>query len=126
MVYKSPHPILDIPQSNILTYLFGNGPISDEPLWLDSKDAKAKQLSPKVLLKWVKRLGYGLEKLGLQRGDVVMICTPNQIFVPIAYLGIVGSGYIFSGANPAYTVPGEYSLECNTPHFQKSTRFPGD
>ncbi|TIC90915.1 putative 4-coumarate--CoA ligase 3 [Colletotrichum higginsianum] len=34
-----------------------------------------------------------------------MMCTPNQIFVPVAYLGIVSVGCIFSGANPAYTVP---------------------
>ena len=32
-----------------------------------------------------------------------MIYTPNHIFVPIAYQGIVGSGRVFSGMNPAYT-----------------------
>jgi len=44
-----------------------------------------------------------LNKLGVESNDVVMIVTPNHIFVPIAYLGTVGSGRIFSGANPAYT-----------------------
>lgn len=34
-----------------------------------------------------------------------MIFTPNHIFVPVAYLGIAGNGYAFSGANPIYTVP---------------------
>ena len=34
-----------------------------------------------------------------------MIYTPNNIFVPVAYLGIVGSGRAFSAANPIYTVP---------------------
>lgn len=105
MVFSSPYPTLDIPQTNLLSYLFENGPVSDEPLWLDSKDAK-KNLSPQQLLQGVKRLGFGLERLGLKKGDVVMICTPNSIFVPVAYLGIVGAGYIFSGANPSYTVPG--------------------
>lgn len=33
-----------------------------------------------------------------------MIYTPNHIFVPVAYLGIVGSGRVFSGMNPIYTV----------------------
>lgn len=33
-----------------------------------------------------------------------MLCSPNSIFVPAAFLGIVGAGYVFSGANPAYTV----------------------
>jgi 4-coumarate--CoA ligase len=105
MPFSSPYPTLDIPQTNVLDYLFGNGPISEEPLWLDSKNP-TNCLSPFQLLQWVKRLGFGLERLGLQRGDVIMLCTPNSIFVPAAYLGIVGGGYIFSGANPAYTVSG--------------------
>lgn len=111
MIFKSPFPTLDIPKTNLLTYLFppGEEP-SDEPLWLDSKNDK-HNLSPKQLLGWVKRLSFGLQRLGMKRGDVVMICTPNHIFVPVAYLGIVGTGCIFSGANPAYTVPGEFFLK---------------
>lgn len=107
MPHHSPFPSLDIPQQNILSYLFAQGPVSDQPLWLDSRDP-SHNLSPQTLLQWVKRLGFGLERLGLEKGDVVMICTPNQIFVPVAYLGIVGTGCIFSGANPAYTVHGEF------------------
>ena len=40
----------------------------------------------------------------------MMIFTPNHIFVPVAYLGVVGAGYAFSGANPVYTVAGECKL----------------
>jgi 4-coumarate--CoA ligase len=106
MVIKSPFPSIEIPESNILTYLFPeNEEPFDEPLWLDSRNVQ-HSLTPKALLQWVKRLSFGLEKLGHQRGDVVMIFTPNHIFVPVAYLGIVGAGCIFSGANPAYTIPG--------------------
>lgn len=43
----------------------------------------------------------------MKKGDVVMIYTPNHIFVPVAYLGIVGAGFAFSGANPVYTLPGK-------------------
>lgn len=107
MPFSSPYPNLEIPQTNILSYLFGQQHVSEDPLWFDSKDT-SKSLSPSQLLQWVRRLGYGLDRLGLNRGDVVMICTPNQIFVPVAYLGIVGAGYIFSGANPAYTEHGMF------------------
>lgn len=107
MPYTSRYPALDIPSSNILSYLFPDPPnTSREPLWFDSKDP-SKSLSPAQLLNWVRRLGCGLQRLGLNRGDVVMICSPNQIFVPVAYLGIVGAGFVFSGANPAYTEHGE-------------------
>jgi 4-coumarate--CoA ligase len=50
-----------------------------------------------------------LDRIGSKPGEVVMILTPNHIFVPVAYLGIVGSKRIFSGANPAYTVSGVFT-----------------
>jgi acyl-CoA synthetase (AMP-forming)/AMP-acid ligase II len=106
MPFTSPFPALDIPKVDILTYLFppGERP-SNKPQWIDSSNPKIS-LSPAQLLQWVKRLGFGLERTGVKKGEVVMIYTPNHIFVPVAYLGIVGAGYAFSGANPGYTLPG--------------------
>ncbi|KAF2095601.1 acetyl-CoA synthetase-like protein [Rhizodiscina lignyota] len=104
MVYKSPFPDLDIPKTDVLSYLFPEGqPVSDEPIWFNSNDTR-ENLSPKQLLQWVKRLCLGLDRLGVKTGEVAMIFTPNQIFVPVTYLGIVGSRRVFSGSNPAYTV----------------------
>jgi 4-coumarate--CoA ligase len=42
--------------------------------------------------------------LGIAQGDVCMIYSPNHLFIPVAYLGIVGSVRAFSAANPIYTV----------------------
>jgi 4-coumarate--CoA ligase len=107
MPLSSPFPELHIPKVDILTYLFPPGETqSRNPLWIDSKDTKIS-LSPAQLLQWVKRLAFGLERSGIKREEVVMIYTPNHIFVPVAYLGVVGAGYAFSGANPIYTLPGE-------------------
>ncbi|KAL7906062.1 acetyl-CoA synthetase-like protein [Trichoderma velutinum] len=104
MPFKSLYEHLDIPQTNLLTYLFGNGStLSQEPIWFNAKDP-SKNLSPHQLVQWIRRLGLGLQRMGLKRGDVVMMCSPNHIFVPVAYLGLTGSGYIFSGANPIFTV----------------------
>lgn len=110
MPFTSPFPLLDIPKVNILSYLFPrNESPSTTPLWIDSSD-DSTSLSPSQLLQWVKRLGFGLEKLGLKKGEVVMVYTPNHIFLPVAYLGSVGAGYAFSGANPIYTLPGIYTF----------------
>jgi 4-coumarate--CoA ligase len=109
MPFKSPHPDLDIPEVNLLTYLCPPGlTLSDDPIWIDSKQPE-KSLSPKQLLQWAKRLAFGLEKLDIASGEVIMIYSPNHIFVPVAYLAIVGAGFAFSAANPVYTLPGEYS-----------------
>ncbi|RDW65640.1 acyl--CoA ligase [Aspergillus mulundensis] len=103
MAYKSTFPAIEVPKSNILTYLYPpNQTVSDKPIWIDASNP-ATSLSPRQMLSWVRRLGYGLDRLGIPKGEVVMILTPNHIFVPVAYQGIVGSGRVFSGANPAYT-----------------------
>ncbi|GAB1218609.1 hypothetical protein ATERTT37_007872 [Aspergillus terreus] len=103
MSYKSVFPPLNIPSTNILSYIYpSNEPLSDKPIWIDAENP-AHCLSPRQMLSWVRRLGFGLDRLRIQKGEVVLILTPNHLFVPIAYQGIVGAGRIFSGANPAYT-----------------------
>lgn len=106
MVIRCPYPDIKIPELDILTYLFGNGEdLSEEPLWVNAADS-SKYLSLRTGLQWIKRLAIGLDKLGVKKGEVVMIVTPNDIFVPVAYLGTVGSGRIFTGVNPLYTADG--------------------
>ncbi|OCL05299.1 4-coumarate-CoA ligase [Glonium stellatum] len=103
MPQKSPFQI-DIPATDLLTYLFPQDEQpSDIPIWIDAIEPK-HSISPKILLEWVKRLGVGLYGLGIEQGEVIMMYSHNHIFVPVAYLGISGSGYIFSGCNPAYGV----------------------
>ncbi|CZR65630.1 related to 4-coumarate--CoA ligase [Phialocephala subalpina] len=96
MALRSPFPDIEIPKCNVLSYLFPpDTEPSDEPIWIDSKNANIS-LSAAQLKQWVKRLAFGLTKAGLKRGDVVLIYTPNHIFVPAAYLGIVSGGFAFS------------------------------
>ena len=71
---------------------------------MDAADP-SKSLSPAQMLQWVKRLAVGLDRLGVAKGEAVMVFTPNHIFVPLVYLTAAGSGRFFSGANPTYTVP---------------------
>jgi 4-coumarate--CoA ligase len=109
MPLKSSYPDLDIPKVNILSYIFPRGEdLPDTPLWIDSADENIS-LSLRQLQQWCKRIAIGLDRLGVKPGSVVMVYTTNHVFVPAAYMGIVGSGRIFSGANPAYTLPGKLS-----------------
>ena len=105
MPQKSPHQI-DIPATDVLSYVFPKGRVPcEKPIWIDAEHTK-RSLSPAQLLQWVKRLGSGLDKLGLGQNEVVMMYSSNHIFVPVLYLGVAGSGRIFSGCNPAYGVDG--------------------
>ncbi|KAK8215737.1 4-coumarate-CoA ligase [Phyllosticta capitalensis] len=118
MVIKSPHPRLDLPECNLLDYLFPSPSApapspscepavrpnidDNEPIWLDAANPETQSLTAPQMELWVKRFGYGLGKLGVKRGEVVLIFTPNHIYVPVAYMGTVGAGMVFSGANPMY------------------------
>lgn len=95
---------LDIPSTDLLSYVFPpSQEPSDKPIWIDADDT-SNSLSPEQLLHWIKRLGVGLEKIGIQPGEAVMMFTRNHIFVPVFYLGVAGSGRVFTGCNPAYSV----------------------
>ncbi|KAH6665013.1 4-coumarate-CoA ligase [Halenospora varia] len=102
MPFKSLFPDVIIPDIDLLSYLFpSDAQVSSEPIWIDSSDP-SKSLSPKELLLWTKRFANSLQGLGLVVGDVCMIFTPNHIFVPVAFVGCVAGGFIFSGSNPLY------------------------
>lgn len=103
MPFSSPWPDLDIPKCNILSFLFPpDKPISTKPLWIDAADP-SDSLSAAQMLGWIKRFAVGLDKIGIAKGEAVMVFTPNHLYVPMAYLAAAGSGRYFTGANPAYT-----------------------
>lgn len=106
MPFKSRYENLDIQQCNVLDYAFPAGMTpGDSPVWIAAEDPSLS-LSQKQALVWIKRLGFGLQRAGLKRGERVMIYTPNHIYVPATYFGIVATGCSFTAANPIYTVPG--------------------
>ncbi|KIW44432.1 uncharacterized protein PV06_02903 [Exophiala oligosperma] len=103
---RSVFPDLPIPQTDVLSYALGDN-ISKDPIWIDAEDP-SRALSLHDLRSWVRRLAISLKRHQLQHGDVVLVFTPNHIFVPVAYFGVTSYGAVFTGANPAYTV-GELS-----------------
>jgi acyl-coenzyme A synthetase/AMP-(fatty) acid ligase len=112
MTIKSHRTDLSVKEGNILDWLFPEGSApSDKPLWIDAASNEVS-LSPKQLVPWVKRVGYGLQTLGVRAGDSLLVFTPNHIFVPVAYLGTVCLGCAFSGASPAFTVKGRSLHHC--------------
>lgn len=103
---------IDIPAADILSYVFPEGKApSDQPIWIDAEDT-SNSLSPKQLMSLVKRFGVGLDKLRVRSGEAVMMYTRNHILIPAFYLGVAGTGRIFTGCNPAYGVKEtSYQLE---------------
>lgn len=55
------------------------------------------------MLSWTKRFAVGLDRLGIGEQQAIMVFTPNQLYVLVAYLAAAGSKRCFTGANPIYT-----------------------
>lgn len=112
MTTKSPFH-LEFPERDLLSWLFpADKSPSDKAVWIDA-EKPANCLSPAQALLWIKRIGLGLQRLGIREGDVVLIVAENHLFVPIVYLGVAGHGRVFSGCNPAYGPHGRCCSYCN-------------
>lgn len=111
MSYKSQFTI-DIPRTDLLTYLFPQDVESGvgKPLWISASDPSIF-LDRKQALEWIRRMAVGLKKLQLKTGDVVLMISANHVFVPVAYLGSIAYGAVFSGLNPLASVNGNHRMK---------------
>jgi 4-coumarate--CoA ligase len=93
---------LHIPNVSLPTYLFTSptGPLSNVPILIDAKRPATHYLSFSTYRSWSKRLAVGLLAAGLQPGDRVLMFSPNSIFYPVVFMGVVMAGGIFTGMNP--------------------------
>ncbi|PIB01503.1 4-coumarate--CoA ligase-like 7 [Cercospora beticola] len=104
MPIRSTFPDLDIPQCNLLSFLFPDGKAEeDKQLWIDAAHPE-RALSASQALRLIKRFARGLDKLDIAKQTPIMVVAPNSIYTPVLYLATIGSGRIFTAANPTYTV----------------------
>lgn len=110
MPYKSRWTI-DIPRCSLPTFLFGSssnlphGPSNPDKVYLaDAARPSTHFLSRASYQLWCQRFALGLQQSGLLRpGDRVLLFSPNDIFVPVVFIGTLMAGGIFTGANPSFT-----------------------
>ncbi|CAE6398074.1 unnamed protein product [Rhizoctonia solani] len=103
-IYKSAYPDCIIPRESVFSKLFPKKPEFDEdlPAFIDA--VTGRTLSRGDVKDLSLRLAYGLQKtLGIQRGDTIMIFSPNSLIWPVAMLGCIAAGLKCSPANSAYT-----------------------
>ncbi|KAK0370746.1 hypothetical protein CLIM01_11904 [Colletotrichum limetticola] len=103
MIFSSKYQI-DIPQVDVLSYVFGTSPPNgDLPIFVDA-EKPAQSLRKSEFETCVKKLAGGLRQtLGIQNDDVVLAYTENSAWYPVIILGAICAGGIFTGANPGYT-----------------------
>ncbi|KAJ4977830.1 hypothetical protein NE237_008610 [Protea cynaroides] len=104
-IYKSVRPPVVFPKDQNLSmvpFLFRNSSSYSDKLAL-AEAASGETLTFAQLKTMVIKVAHGLLRLGIKKGDVVLIFAPNSIQYPVCFLGIVAIGAIATTANPVYT-----------------------
>lgn len=104
---ESPYKI-KIPATDIFSYVVSSGDsISRKsPQYFDAS-APSSNLSLEDAEVMAKRFGKGLQDLGLQKQEKVLLCSPNTLFFPVILWGVTAAGGVFTGCSPTASVYGE-------------------
>eukprot|EP01018_Ginkgo_biloba_P039672 Gb_04708 [translate_table: standard] len=94
---KLPPEDVDI---DVVTYIFSQ-PRHSQVAFIDAPTGDT--LCYQQLRHNVQTLAAGLHALGIRKGDVVLVLSPNSIMLPCIYLGILSIGAIITTANPLNT-----------------------
>ena len=108
-MFKSPYTI-DIPPIDVNTFVFGSGTKAsrEAPQYFDA-DSPSKCFSLTQGEVFSKQFARGLQLLGLQPDDRVLLYTNNRLFFPVAIWGTIASGCIFTAASPTASASGQYT-----------------
>lgn len=102
MIYRSPRPAITIPDASLSEFvLSGSRARGSRPALVES--ITGRTITYAELPDLVDRAAVGLARLGMRRGDVCAIFSPNAPEYPIAMLALARLGAIATTASPLYT-----------------------
>ncbi|KAG1467575.1 hypothetical protein G6F56_004339 [Rhizopus delemar] len=107
MVYKSDFPHIDIPKTDLYTFLTTPNKVTqtkdlDAPLFINPENDHS--FSWNQIKEQAGLLATGWkENVGLKKGDTVAIFAPNQHDHAILYLSLLATESVITPGNPAYT-----------------------
>lgn len=105
MPYKSRWSI-PIPDCSLPTFLLksANHDLSEKPCYIDSERPETHYFTRNSFRVWCQRFALGLTRSEhFKDGDRVLLFSSNTLFYPVAFMGTVMAGGIFTGANPTFT-----------------------
>jgi len=102
VIYRSPHPDVDVPNLPLADAVLGGAAErADRPALIDGPTGRT--LTYGQLADGVRRLRSGLAARGFGKGDVFALFSPNVPEFAVAFLGIIASGGVVSTLNSLYT-----------------------
>ncbi|KAJ0422244.1 hypothetical protein BJY00DRAFT_322706 [Aspergillus carlsbadensis] len=108
---KSPHQI-DIPITDVASFVFNSRTSTSReiPQYFDAVNP-AKNFSLAQAEGYVKQIATGLQALGLQPNDKVLLYSHNSLFFPVLLWAVLAGRFVFTAAAPSASVTElEYQL----------------
>jgi len=101
MIFRSPFPALEIPNLSIPAFVLGSAADrGGRPALVDG--VTGRTITYEDLTSRIDRVAAGLTQLGLKKGEVCGVFSPNSIDYAIAVLAMLRLGAIVTTANPQY------------------------
>lgn len=101
---------LPIPNCSLPTFIFGHAgddepsEVANKKCYIDAGNPDTEYLTRATYKLWAQRLALGITRLpAFKPGDRILLFSGTSICFPVAFMGIVMAGGIFSAANPSYT-----------------------
>jgi len=104
-IFRSLRPPLRLPKdenTDMVSFMFRDSSSYAHRLALADADSGEK-LNFREFKDKVSLVGSGLSQLGIRKGDVVLLFSPNSIYFPLCFFGIVSIGAVATTVNPSYT-----------------------
>ncbi len=102
MIYRSPRPAVDIPNMPLADFVLARAhERGNRPALVDSTTGRT--ITYDQLPDLVDRAAAGFARLGLGKGDVCAVLSPNTPEYPLSMLALARLGAITTTASPLYT-----------------------
>jgi acyl-CoA synthetase (AMP-forming)/AMP-acid ligase II len=101
-VLRSPYPDVAIPAKTLTEVVLGKARSYSDAVAL-ADGLTGRTLTYGALVEQVRRTASGLAALGIRKGDVVMLLSPNSPEFAVVFHAVVRLGAIVTTANPANT-----------------------
>jgi acyl-CoA synthetase (AMP-forming)/AMP-acid ligase II len=102
MIFRSPHPDVSIPRKSLTDFVLGAGSGRAEDAALVEGNT-GRVVTYGELREQVRRVAAGLAELGIGKGDVVALCSPNSPEFAIVFYAAARLGATLTPMNPANT-----------------------
>ncbi|MFI5801156.1 AMP-binding protein [Streptomyces sp. NPDC051677] len=110
MIIRSNHPGVNVPETSVTEFLFGELTPEDAPRLAITDAATDRGYTYAELIHAIDRIASALAERGFGHGDVAALVTENCIEYASIFYGVLQSSGVISPANPLYT-PSELAYQ---------------